>query len=1249
MYYNRIIDITKSGIKSDLAISQICSVMRDMCGCVSVRMSIEGEWFPCEGFCKGEKVESQQIDGGIVMEFNFVSDGDARYREKVEDGSLDVAFALIRGYVSEIKLSHVSYEHRERRKELLGMNDVLSTINKEMPIEPTLQETVRVLPKSWQYPEITCARITYEGNKYVSDDFIETPWHISESFVPFDNKKGIIDIYYREERPQAYDGPFLKEECELLSNISKMVCGYINNQKARGLFLGTAHTDVPAQAASSEDFRKTLTRDKQPLQLFFNKQILEKYVYLDMMKYKIKNILFVATLFDAFALENDDSFFEQFMGEIYQYSLFSLPRITGVTSPEEALELMESTRFDLAILMVGLDTKTTIELSQNIKARQSDMPVYLLLNQKNDVKRFEAMVDQLPSVDKLFVWGGNSQILFSIVKSIEDSANVENDTQIGLVRVILLIEDSPIYYSRYLQLLFSIVFNQVQQLLGDADVERNEINKISKMRQRPKILHARNYEDAMCIFEKYKDNILCVISDVEFDRDGKADPKAGFRFVRHALSQLPTLPVIIQSSEAENRIEAEQMGVEFINKDSETLSSDLVEFLTSRLGFGDFIFRNHYGRPLAQAKGITEFETIFRNIPSELLGEYCSDNRISSWLMSRGEIPLARMINPIRFDDYESPEQFRSDLLQIMDDYRQNRRRGKILDFDQVDTPNEKNVLTLASGSLGGKGRGLAFISMLIQNTDTSAFDKEINVRMPITAIVGTDEFVRFMERGNLYPYVATVPPYEELRERFAAVPLSDVLIDRIKRFLGKINGPLAVRSSSLSEDSMNQPFAGVFDTYLVPNNAPTIEENAENVMTAIKMVYASIYSETSRTYFQTIHHSIDDEQMAVVIQVLVGSEHSGYFYPHVSGTAQSFNYYPVAHMKPEEGFAVAAVGLGYYVVGGSKAFRFSPVWPAIDTASTKDQVKNTQVDMLAIDLSKTNLDYVHEGEHAPLATLDIYDAEKHGTLRHCLSVYNPDNDTLEAGNDAYGPRVVNFADILKYNYIPLPSLLSLLLNTAKDALGSPVEIEWAVNLNEAENGLPSFYLLQMKPIITQLQSSSVVVEKPSHDEAILYTEQSLGNGEINDIYDIIYVDPELFDKMQTEQMAKEIEYLNSKMLTAERRYVLIGAGRWGTRDRFIGIPVQWSQISMAKVIVEMSLPGFPLDSSLGSHFFHNVTSMNIGYLSIQDSSITDFIEWNNLRNMPIVEQTQYFRHVRSDKPLKISMNGKDRKAAIKM
>jgi hypothetical protein len=1153
---------------------------------------------------------------------------------------------LIAGSATKEMFKKLSWENTERLKELNGINQVSSIIEKDISIEDTLQKICNMIPKSWQYPEYTCAKITYEGRNYFSKNFKETVWFQKENFVTLDNKKGTIQVCYLKKFPDADEGPFLKEESQLLINLGKLISGFINNYKGRDIY-NKKHTKLPV-VHKSDDFRKSLTKDKQPLQLFFNKQVLDKYIYLDMMKYKVKNILFVATLYDAFILENEDSFFEQFMGEIYQYSLFSLPRITGVTTPAEALDLLKTTHFDLVILMVGIDNEAPISLSKEIKRKRHNLPIYLLLNEKSNVKYFEELVPTINSIDNIFVWNGNSQILFAIVKSIEDRTNVDNDTKIGLVRVILLIEDSALYYSRYLQNLYSIVFGQVQQLLSDT--ERNEINKISKMRSRPKVLHARNYEDAMFIYEKYKDFLLCVISDVEFDRNGKLDKSAGIKFVKYVKKQAVTLPIILQSSDSHNEQLAKDLGVSFINKDSESLLADLKNFLTQQLGFGDFVFRNKEGKPLATARTLKEFQSILKYIPEESLYAQGIENQFSLWFMSRGEIQLAKTINPVKVTDFETMEDFRQYFLKTVTEYKENKRKGKILNFDEVAQLDEKNIVSMSSGSSGGKGRGLAFINTLIYNLDFSRFSKEINIRTPITAIIGTDEFESFMERNDLYKLVFNSSiSYLEIRERFLKAKLSDELQIKLERFILEVKKPIAVRSSSLSEDSITQAFAGVFDTYVVPNNDEDVAKNLEQIAKAIKLVYASVYSEDSRTYFKAIHHRVEDERMAIVLQELVGSYHENYYYPHLSGTAQSYNYYPVAHMKPEEGFAVAAMGLGYYVVGGRKSFRFSPRYPNIDVFTTKDMLRSTQINFFAVDLSRKEIDYLNEGEHAPLTLLEISEAEKHGTIKHCVSVYNAQNDNIEPGLSCAGPRIINFANILKYDYIPLAELIDELLSIAKDALGSPIEIEWAVDLSKTTNNLPSFYLLQIKPTVSSQLRDTIVLPKVNKAHTVLYTESSLGNGKIDDITDVIYIDPNKFDKMKTLDIVKEIEYLNNIMLREDRKYILIGPGRWGTRDQFLGVPVSWSQISNAKVIVEISLPNFPLDSSLGSHFFYNVSSMNIGYFSVQDSSLIDFVNWSILDKQNIVNETEYVKHIRFTTPMTIYMNGKERKAIINM
>lgn len=1151
---------------------------------------------------------------------------------------------LLAGSATREVFNKLQHDNRERLKELKAINQTSKIIEEGLSIEETLDAICDILPHSWQYPKYTVARISFEGKTYTSTQFKETPWVQREDFVTIDNKKGRIEICYLKQFPKAFEGPFLAEERNLLLNIGKLIAGYLNNYKGREIF--HKNVFISNQSHKADEFKKSLIKNKKPLQLYFNQTILDKYVYLDMMKYKIKHILFVATLYDAFVLESEDTFFEKFMGEIYQYSLFSLPRITGVATAEEALELLETTHFDLVILMVGLDRHAPFLLSEQIKQKAPSLPVYLLLNKKSDLNYFENLVPTIPSVDKLFVWNGDSQILFAIVKSIEDKVNVENDTKVGLVRVILLIEDSPLYYSKYLQILYSIVFGQVQKILPE--VEKNELDKIAKMRSRPKILMARNYDEAITIFNKYKDFLLCVISDVEFERSGKMDKNAGIRFIKYAKSHISDIPTILQSNEQEYEELARQLNVQFINKNSETLLTDMKKYLTSYLGFGNFTFRDKEGNKLAVATTLREFEKLLKVIPDESFERHASENQLSLWLMSRGEIQLAKTLNPIKINTFETLDESRQFFLKNIQQYKEEKKRGKILTFEETSTLDEKNIVSYASGSLGGKGRGLAFIHTLIYNLDFSSLKDRINILTPVTVIIGTDEFQSFISRNKLLQ--AVIDPaisYQQLRRKFVEASLTDELIMKLSDFVSQVSKPIAIRSSSTSEDSITQPFAGVFDTYIVPNNLENKAKFLDRIFTVIKLIYASVYSDKARNYFSAIHHKIEEEKMAIVLQELVGSQHGRYYYPHISGVAQSYNYYPVSHMKPEEGFAVAAVGLGSYVVDGWKSFRFSPVYPNVMMYSMKDLLSSSQVQFYALDCEDLEPDFVENGELASLRMLDISVAEEHGTLTHCASVYNPDNDRIESGLGIPGPRVINFANILKYKHIPLAETISVLLNTVKEAFGSPVEIEWAVDLSPGKKGLPTFYLLQIKPLVGNLLMQQFDLTDLQKDKMVLYTKSSLGNGEIREIRDFIFVKREEFNKLKTIEMANEIEYLNNKMVRYDRYYILIGPGRWGTRDRFIGIPVNWSQISNAKVIVEISLDNYPLDSSLGSHFFHNITSMNIGYFSVHHTSPEEFIDWNTLEKQNLIQETTYFKHVRFEKPVRIFMDGIHRKSAI--
>jgi len=1247
-------EILKKGLPLHDSLREICEILPASWQYVDhtvARITYEKWVFKSSNFeetpwCMEQKFETTNKGKGTIEIFylkEFPNEDEGPFLK--EERNLLVNLAnLIAGMATKDIFNKLQHENTERLKELKAINKTSLIIEEGRAIDETLQEICDILPPSWQYPKNTVARIRFEGKTYVSKSFKETIWGQREYFITIDNKKGSIEIFYTKEFPFEHEGPFLAEERNLLVNIGKLISGYLNNYKGREIY----HKNVfmSNQSHKSDEYRNSLIKNKKPLQLYFNQQTIDKYVYLDMMKYKIKHILFVATLYDAFVLENEDSFFEKFMGEIYQYSLFSLPRITGVSSAEEALEVLETTQFDLVILMVGLDRDAPIILSEKIKEKIESLPVYLLLNKRSDLKYFEELVPTIRSVDKVFVWNGDSLILFAIVKSIEDKVNVDNDTKIGLVRVILLIEDSPLYYSKYLQILYGIVFGQVQQLLPE--VEKNELDKICKMRSRPKILLARNWDEAILIFNKYKDFMLCVISDVEFEKAGRMDTNAGVKFIHYIQSHISNLPVILQSSEDSNEQLAKKLKVKFINKNSETLLSDIKKYLVSYLGFGNFTFRDKEGNKIAVAKSLRDFETLLRDVPDESFYTHAHENQFSLWLMARGEIQLAKTLNPVHIDENTDIKQARFDFLDTIKRYKEEKKKGKILQFDETSTLDEKNIVSFSSGSLGGKGRGLAFINTLINNLDFSELSGKINIMSPITIIIGTDEFQNFISKNKLGPQIIDpAVKFDELRSIFVESSLTHALEIKLKDFVSQIDKPIAVRSSSISEDSLTQPFAGVFDTYIVPNSANNKRVVFERICTAIKLVFASIYSDKARLYFRAINHKIEEEKMAVIIQELVGSQHGNYYYPHISGVAQSYNYYPVGHMKPDEGFAVAAVGLGSYVVDGWKSYRFSPVYPKVSMYNTKDLLNSTQVTFYALDCEQEHVDFLKDGELASLKLLNISEAEKHGALAHCASVYNPDNDRVEAGLSARGPRIINFANILQYNYMPLAETISALLNTVKEAFGSPIEIEWAVNLDRTKNGLPTFYLLQIKPLVGSQIINHIDISLIDKSKMFMFTQSSLGNGDVKGIRDVIYIDKDKFSKLKTLDMVNEIEFLNNRMVNENRHYVLIGPGRWGTRDQFLGIPVIWTQISNAKVVVEVSLENYPLDSSLGSHFFHNVTSMNIGYFSVQHSSHSDFIRWELLEEQPLISKTNYFNHVRFEKPLTILMDGLRRTSTI--
>ncbi|MBE0648266.1 MAG: pyruvate, phosphate dikinase [Bacteroidales bacterium] len=1161
---------------------------------------------------------------------------------KEERNLINTLSSLIEGYLNAIKGREGRYVTTERLKELSAINQTTSILRTGAPPDEAMHQICMIIPRAWQYPEFTVCRIKHGNIEVQSPNFRETQWKQLQVFETIDNQTGSIEICYVKAFPQAFEGPFLEEERDLIINLSNLITGYLNSIKGKAILKKSTTRPEEKDKQGENSFDENSSR--RLLQSFLNRTNNNRDIYHDLMPFKVREILLVANLYDAYSIEKEGRFSEHVLGQFYQLSLSTMPRITGVSSIEEVMEQLHSKHYDLVIIMMGVDKQFPIELSKTIKAEFQYIPVFMLLNSNTDLALIESESDRLSWIDRVFVWNGDTRIFFAMINYLEDKINLENDTRLGMVRVILLVEDSPQYYSLYLPMLYNIVLEQTKHIIED--VTTDELYRILRLKARPKILLASTYEEAMYIFNKYKEFILCLISDVKFKKDGKLNETAGFSLVNQTRKETPELPIVLQSSDDTNSVTAYELKTSFINKNSETLLVDFRSFITHYLGFGNFIYRDNDGKQIGLARSLKEFEDRLKTIPEESLLYHARKDHFSLWLTARGEIQAAKILNPAKVTDFNDAASLREYLISVISHFRNEQSRGKVIPFEESSITDATNIVSLTEGALGGKGRGLAFVNTLIYNYDFSRHIPNINILTPATSIVGTDEFEYFLDRNHLRERSVQETDYQQIRRLFVEGRLSETLIRKLKVLIKHLNKPLAIRSSGLFEDSLNQPFAGIFETYLIPNDHPDPKVRLEQLKDAIKLVYASVYSPTAKAYIEAVNYRIEQEKMAVVIQEVVGSQHEDVFYPHISGVAQSYNYYPFAHMKPEEGFAVIALGLGRFVVEGEKAFRFSPHYPNLEINSAEDQLKGSQVHFYAVDLAKKDVNLL-EGEDAGLRKLDVDDAERQGTLNHLASVFSPENNRIIPGLSHPGPRVINFADILKYNYIPLAKTIDVVLDVVQEAMGSPVEIEFAIDLNKDKENKASFYLLQIKPLIGNATDFVIDMKTIPEEEILLYSEKEMGNGLISDIDDVVFVDPDTFDKSQTFEMAEEMGRINAEMVKENRKYILIGPGRWGTRDKWIGIPISWPQISNAKVIVETSLEGFPLDASSGSHFFHNVTSMNVGYFCVQPELSRSFIRYDVLKRQPKLKKTTYFSIAHFEKPLTVRMDGKKRISVI--
>ncbi len=967
-------------------------------------------------------------------------------------------------------------------------------------------------------------------------------------------------------------------------------------------------------------------------------------IFHELMTKRINKVLLVSSYYDNFILEEDGRLSDQVFEQFHNLNLRTLPSITRVASANEALKLVKEKEFDLVITMRRLGDIDAFDLGQNIK-KICDIPVVMLLNNASVIPYLPDR-SKRQGIDRIFLWNGDSTVFVAIIKHLEDLLNVAHDTEVGLVRVIIVVEDSIRYYSLFLPLIYSELMKQTHRLIS-AGI--NDFYNLLQMRARPKILLAETYEEAMEYYHSYKKYVIGVISDVRFFKEGKEDKEAGLMFINEVKKNNLTLPTALQSSELQNKKRAKEIGAYFIHKKSRRLLKSLRDFMLKYLGFGDFFFQLADGTVVGQARNILELYQAISVVPSESLVYHGSHDHFSGWLMNRAEFAIAQKIKPVKVTDFTEAE-LRDFLLKSINAILVEKTGGVVHDWDRESHHPAIRFTRLRPGSLGGKGRGIAFLQFLL-NTFLLADDlsQNFDIRIPKTFVIGTDEFDRFMqENDELYDIALSDTSDEDIKNSFLKAMVSKSLIDDLRIILKDLTGPLSVRSSSLFEDSQYQPFAGIFETYFLPNNQE-MDVRVRLLCDAIKLVYSSSFLKRAKSYAETTDQSVEESKMAVVIQQVVGREHpTKLSYPSFSGVASSYNYYPISYMKPTDRIAFLAIGLGKTIVDGGLALRFCPKYPEISFFSTQDQLlENSQKEFFAIDLASVEGDFINKGENSFLIKKSVFDANR-DILSNVADTYDYNDQVLRNGYYGEGTPVVTFNNQLKYKTIPLVEVISKTLELGEKAMGCSVEIEFAGNFQAIQKKRTTLYLLQIRPFIEQDELLSEELESVPKSEMIAYSTQISGNRIIKDIRDIVYVKPEAFDKLKTQEMVKEIDQINQILRTQEIPYILLGFGRWGTFDRFLGIPVKWNNISGAQVMIETGLDAFHVEHSQGSHFFQNITTANIGYFFIKYSSKIDFIDWDWLKGQKnIITEAEFIRHIRTESPLFVKIDGRKREGII--
>jgi hypothetical protein len=965
-------------------------------------------------------------------------------------------------------------------------------------------------------------------------------------------------------------------------------------------------------------------------------------IFHQLMAHKVNEIMLVSSPYDAFIMEEDGRLAERIIHEYRGLNLSSPPMLTWVSNSKEALDTLSKKKYDLVISMPRMDDIEPLEFGRKIKKKYPDLPFFLLVHNTSRLLPDPKYTDR-SLIDKMYVWFGNTDLLLALIKNVEDRMNIRFDTERAWVRVIIMVEDSPRYLSSILPLLYRQIVTQTQAVIEDSI---NAEHRMLRIRARPKIVVAENYEEAEKLYNTFKPYILSIFSDVRFSRNGQLDNQAGLSFLKTIHEKDPHIPLLLLSSEESNRAFAEKVPAVFLNKNSTSLHKDIGDFFIQYLGFGDFIFRNPDGSEIGRASNLRSMEEVLPKIPVESIYYHATRNHFSSWLMARSEIKLASMLRPIKVTDFKSPQEIKDFLIQCVHERRRGRQRGMITDFG-TDFDPDIDFCKMGKGSLGGKARGLAFISTLLKRTpEIQEKFFEITIRVPKVLVITTEAFDDFI-RENQVKHLATEDVGDEqVMREFLAARLPDWLLKNLKKFIVKIGYPLAIRSSSLLEDAQHEPFAGIYQTYMLSNRAPEVTVRYERLVNAIKLVFASIFRKAPKAYAKTTMHRLEEEKMAVIVQELTGMQYGDYFYPAISGVAQSHNFYPIGHLKPEDGLVHLAMGLGKTVVEGEKALRFCPRYPQFlpQFSTVEDILENSQRHLYALKFGDfpENL-YLENGTLAKLSVDEIKDCP---ALAMLSSTYIPEENRIRDTTMVPGQRIITFFNILKYGTIPLPELLFDILQMGSKGMGSPVEIEFALNLPTNKDHKPELSLLQIRPMAHCRQFMDIEITMDEIRNAFCYSSMALGLNKCQGIRDIVFVKPSDFDPSATLEIAAEIGQINGKLLNEKRRYLLVGPGRWGSADRWLGIPVRWNDIAGVGAMVEASLEKLKADPSQGSHFFHNITSLGISYLTISDND-NDFLDWDWLQSLPKENETRYLKHVKLGNILNIKIDGKKSHAVI--